>query len=80
MFLRFVCVLFLLQRADKTEQDCLVLGDKCADVPGTRGEPGNAGEDGGYAGYSGKCERVTSVGHKREHLLTTFLSKEIVKL
>lgn len=62
----FVCTFFFLyQRADKTEQDCLALGEKCTNVPGQPGEQGGAGEDGGYAGHSGKCEHVTSIGHKR---------------
>jgi len=72
----FVCSLFnflcsgslfvhslLYQRADKTAQDCLALGEKCADIPGQRGEQGGVGEDGGYAGHSGKSERVAVVGH-----------------
>ena len=54
---------YLYQRADKTEQDCLALGERCADVPGQRGEQGGVGEDGGYAGHSGKFERVIVVGH-----------------
>lgn len=62
--LGFVCTFFLYQRADKTEQDCLAMGEKCSDIPGQRGEQGGVGEDGGYAGHSGKCERVTGVGHK----------------
>ena len=61
----FFCTFYLYQRADKTEQDCLALGEKCSDVPGQRGEQGGAGEDGGYAGHSGKCEYVTGTGHKR---------------
>lgn len=64
LFWGFVCTFFLYQRADKTEQDCLAMGEKCSDIPGQRGEQGGVGEDGGYAGHSGKCERVTGVGHK----------------
>lgn len=67
VFVLKVClyIFFLYQRADKTEQDCLALGEKCTNVPGQPGEQGGAGEDGGYAGHSGKCEHVTSIGHKR---------------
>ena len=67
VFVLGIClyIFFLYQRADKTEQDCLALGEKCTNIPGERGKQGGTGEDGGYAGHAGKCEHVTGTGHKR---------------
>lgn len=63
-FVIVIAIVIVLQKSDKEEIDCVAKAKRnyygnaigCTEnIPGTRGEPGNRGCDGGYAGKSGKC-------------------------